>query len=140
MIENAVLLDTSIAVYALGTDHPLKAPCRAFLELTASGTLRGYASVEMIQELVHHRLRRTGSRSISAQDGRDMCSAATLLTFDREVLDLSMDLIDRYPGVRGRDAVHVATALAYGIDKIASTDKGFDGIAGVIRIDPRDVA
>lgn len=90
----------------------------------------------MIQEFVHHRLRRTGDRSIAAANGRDLASICTLLNFDREVLDLSLDLIERLPTVRGRDAVHAATALAYGIETIASPDRAFDGIPGLTRIDP----
>lgn len=92
----------------------------------------------MIQELVHHRLRRSGDRARSAQQGRDTAAICTLLFFDREVLDLSLDLIERIPTIRGRDAVHAATALAYGIDTIVSPDRAFDGIPGLTRVDPRD--
>lgn len=60
----------------------------------------------------------------------------TCLNFDREVLDLTLDLIERIPTIRGRDAVHAATAMAYGIDRIASTDPAFDGIPGLTRVDP----
>jgi len=90
----------------------------------------------MIQELVHHRLRITGNRRLAAMDGRDMSASATLLVFDRDVLDLSLELIERFPAVRGRDAVHPATAIVYGIERIASTDRAFDDIPGVTRVDP----
>lgn len=136
MTEQAVLLDTAVAVYAFGEDGARRSPCRALLVRAAAGDIRAYSSVEMIQEFVHHRLRRTGDRSIAAANGRDLASICTLLNFDREVLDLSLDLIERLPTVRGRDAVHAATALAYGIETIASPDRAFDGIPGLTRIDP----
>ncbi len=93
----------------------------------------------MIQEVVHHRLRRTGDRSIASADGRDTAALCTLLNFDREVLDLSLDLIERIPTIRGRDAVHAATALAYGIETIISPDRAFDGIPGLTRLDPNTI-
>ena len=135
MIENAVLLDASVVIYALGEDHPRRKSCRALLADAASGAIRAYASVEMVQEVVHHRLRRIGDRMIATADGRSVAALCTLLAFDREVLDLSLELIDRST-IRGRDAVHAATALAYGIDRIASTDAAFDGIPGLTRLDP----
>ncbi|MBX3194230.1 MAG: type II toxin-antitoxin system VapC family toxin [Microbacteriaceae bacterium] len=140
MIENAVLLDTSIGVYAIGDDDPRREPSRRLLTRAASGEFRAYASVEMIQELVHHRLRKTGDRQIAGAAGRHLSATCTLLPFDREVLDLSLELIERLPTIRGRDAVHAATALAYGIERIASTDRAFDEVPGLTRVDPREPA
>jgi len=89
----------------------------------------------MIQEVVHHRLRLGGDRQAAVADARDVMASMTILNFDREVLNLSLELIER-TAIRGRDAVHAATALAYGIEKIASPDPAFDGIPGLVRIDP----
>lgn len=140
MKENALLLDTTVGVYALGNDEARRETNRALLARAASGELHAYASVEMIQELVHHRLRKTGDRQVASANGRDIGAVCTLLNFDREVLDLSLDLIERVPTIRGRDAVHAATAIAYGITRIASTDRAFDGIPGLTRVDPADLA
>jgi predicted nucleic acid-binding protein len=76
---------------------------------------------------------------LSVQQGRYASSLFTLLNFDREVLDLSLDLTERVPTIRGRDAVHAATALAYGIDRIISPDRAFDGIPGLTRLDPNQL-
>lgn len=136
MIERALLLDANIAVYAMGQDNRLREPCRRLLERAAEGEFRAYASTEMIQELVHHRLRKTGDRALATRNGRDLTAICTTLAFDREILDLSLDLIERIPTLRGRDAVHAATAIAYGIERIASTDAAFDTIPGITRLDP----
>jgi len=136
LIENALLLDANIAVYAMGQDNPLRDPCRRLLERAAEGEFRAYASTEMIQEFVHHRLRKTGDRALATRNGRDLTAMCTTLAFDREILDLALDLIERGPTIRGRDAVHAATAIAYGIERIASTDSAFDAIAGITRLDP----
>ena len=50
----------------------------------------------------------------------------------------SLDLME-VSGVRGRDAVHAATALTAGFTEIVTNDRGFDGIPGLRRIDPRDL-
>jgi len=135
-MESAVLIDTAIVTYASGLDSERKSACQRFLQRAEAGEFRAYASVEMVQELVHHRLRRTGDRQRSAQQGRDAAASCTLLNFDRDVLDLSLELIERFPAVRGRDAVRAATAIVYGIERIASTDPAFDDVPGVTRVDP----
>lgn len=140
MKENAYLVDSAVVVYALGADSPWRQSCRRLLVQAGQQHFRAYASVEMIQELVHHRLRRSGDRVASVKQGRYASSLFTLLNFDRDVLELSLDLIERVPTIRGRDAVHAATALAYGIDTIISPDRAFDGIPGLIRLDPIEVA
>ena len=138
MIERAILLDSAIAIYSLGDNHRYKDSCRAVTNSAARDEIRAYASVEMVQELLHHRLRQTDNHALAAADGHDVSSVCTLLNFDREVLDLSLDLIERIPIIRGRDAIHAATALAYGIERIISPDAAFDGIPGLPRIDPME--
>lgn len=137
-MENAVLIDTTIGVYTLGEDDPRRKPCRDLLSRAVLGEFRLYASVEMVQELVHHRLRKTGNRHTATADGHNLSAACTLLNFDREVLELSLELIEKVPTIRGRDAVHAATAIAYGIERIATTDRAFDDIPGITRIDPTE--
>ena len=90
----------------------------------------------MIQEVVFHRMRITGDRKKAVSEGRGLISRFIVLDFTHEILDTSLRLIEQLPSVRGRDAVHAATALAYGIPTIASTDRDFDGIPGITRIDP----
>lgn len=134
-MDDAVLVDSSVPIYALGDPGVQRERARAYLTNLASGRDRAYASVEMIQETAHHRLRRTGDRARVAREMRRIIPSFILLNFDREVLDLSLELIDR-TGVRGRDAVHAATALAYGIPVVASPDPAFDGVPGIRRLDP----
>ena len=139
MGDDAVLVDSAVALYAMGDAGERRDRSQAFLNALAEGRGRAYASVEMIQEAVHHRLRRTGDRTAAVADVRDLIPTFVLLSFDREVLDLSLELIER-TGIRGRDAVHAATALAYGIDVIASPDPAFDVVPGLRRVDPLTAA
>lgn len=133
--ERAVLLDSATVIFAMGNPGPEREAARSFVSGLIRGRARAYASTEMIQEFTHHRLRRTGDRRVAVDDGRYVTSLVTTLNFDREILDLSLELIER-THVRGRDAVHAATAIAYGIETIASPDPAFDGIPGIRRLDP----
>lgn len=135
MGEEAILIDSATAIYAMGESTAQRDRSRAFISGLMRGRVRAYASVEMVQEFAFHRLRRTGDPRRAAADGKYVTSLVTVLNFDREVLDLSLELIER-TGIRGRDAVHAATALAYGIEKIASPDPAFDAVPGIRRIDP----
>jgi predicted nucleic acid-binding protein len=49
------------------------------------------------------------------------------------------DLVGQYPRLAARDLIHVATCLHEGIGEIASTDRGFDEVAGIRRIDPTTI-
>ena len=62
----------------------------------------------------------------------------TIFEFTEEVLLRSLALIRDHQTIRGRDAVHAATALTHGIETIISPDHAFDGIPGLRRQDPED--
>ena len=136
MGERAILVDATVVLHALGDAEPERSQCRAYLEGIWSGPGRAYASTEMIQEVVHHRMRRH-DRANAVEAARRVAATCIVLNFDHEVLEVSLSLIERTE-VRGRDAVHAATALAYGIETIASSDPAFDGIPGLRRVDPLD--
>lgn len=135
MRKDAVLVDASILAYSLGGPDPRREPCRRFLAEATAGSGRAYASVEMFQEVVHHRMRASGDRDGSVKDVRESVPLFITLSFDHEALEMALELIERTK-VRGRDAVHAATALIYGIQTIASSDPAFDDIPGIRRVDP----
>jgi predicted nucleic acid-binding protein len=136
----SIILDTAVPLYASGTDSGLLEPCAAVMEAVVWGRLKAYASVEMIQEFVFHRLRRSGDRSRSVADGRDLSEVVTILDFDAAVLHGAFELIEQLPSIRGRDAVHAATALVYGPPVIVTPDRAFDGVPGLRRLEPVELA
>ena len=140
MTGDAVLMDSAVPLYAFGGPSAYKTSCEEVMRRVATDALDAYASAEMVQEFVHHRLRRHSDHVMAAMDGHDLAAMIKLLDFDAAVLELSLDLIGRGPNVRGRDAVHAATALLFGIETIISPDPAFDGIGGIVRADPRAVA
>ncbi len=91
-------------------------------------------SVEVVQEVLFHRLRRTGQASAIAQ-ARDLRTACTVHSFDTDVLDEAIAL-QEVTRLRGRDAVHAATARRAGLRTFVTLDADFDAVPGLARLDP----
>jgi predicted nucleic acid-binding protein len=49
-------------------------------------------------------------------------------------------LLERYVSISPRDAIHVATMESAAIRRILTTDRDFDAIDAVIRVDPIELA
>lgn len=135
-MTTAVFVDSSVLAYALGGRHPLQGSCRELLA-AASGAVELHASVEAIQEVAFHRMRTAGRRGL--QEVRQTQEACVLHPFDLAILDHALALSET-GSVRGRDAVHAASALQAGFGHIVAADSDFDGISGLTRVPPDDWA
>jgi predicted nucleic acid-binding protein len=61
-----IVLDTTVLVYAKGTDHPLRVPCRQLIQAVAERQIAATTTIEVIQEFVHMRARRRGREDAAA--------------------------------------------------------------------------
>lgn len=127
-------------VYAVGREHPYREPCRRLVQLIERGKLEGDASVELVHEFAHVRLRRTAERERSAREARAVAALCRLHDLERRDLDLGLELVERHAALDVRDALHAATAFNRGISLILSADRDFDTIAELTRVDPADDA
>ena len=134
-----VYVDTNVFLYAIGTEHRYRDPCRALVRALGAGSLRGETSVETFQEIVHHR-RRRGDRAATERSRRAVALCHAVHSLELPIALAALDLIDRHPSLPIRDAVHAATALAKGVATVLSADRDFDAVAGLTRIDPLDAA
>ncbi|MGL5816074.1 MAG: type II toxin-antitoxin system VapC family toxin [Phycicoccus sp.] len=134
---NAYFVDPSTLLYALGDSHPQRTACRSLLDGAASGSVLLHLSVEGGQEFLFHRLRRIGPQGAVA-DFDDVDEFTVWHPFDVGVLRDSRTLVAS-GHVRGRDAVHAATAIRAGFVSIVSPDRDFDGIPGLRRLDPHEL-
>jgi predicted nucleic acid-binding protein len=134
-----IYVDSNVFLYAIGTEHRYREPCRAFVRaLAGHDELSGETSAETIQEVVHHRRRRGDTQATErGRQTADLCAAVH--PFDRDTMVAALRLIDRHPMLPTRDAVHAATALAVGVTLVVSADRDFDAVTGLERIDPCDV-
>ena len=134
----AHFIDTNVLAYASGAGHSLKPVCQELLTSAMEGRVELHASVEAVQELAIHRIRRSNAEE-RVRLARAAAGFLVLHPFDEQVLAAALDLMESH-NIRGRDAVHIATAVAGGFDAIVSADKDFDDIPGLRRIDPREFA
>ena len=129
-------LDATIILLAAGEPSTAQHACRSFLEAQAASGSTLHMSVEGVQEVLFHRMRLV-DRGTAVAEARDVQEMVVLHRFDEGVLQTAISLVATST-VRGRDAVHAATAIRAGFDAIVTTDSDFDGIPGLRRIDPRD--
>lgn len=119
-----IVLDTTVLVYAVGDEHPLKLPCQELLRLVANGDVQATTTTEVIQELAHVRARRR-DREDAARIGRAYAALlAPLLTVNAEDLEAGLDLFTRTQ-LGAFDAVLAATALRNGCHLLVSADRAF---------------
>ena len=133
-------VDTSIFMYACGSPSAFKESCAALLSAGAAGRVSLVTSVETLQEILHRyrSIRRTDD--LSAVFEAVLAATRSVLPIEIEDLHEARALGDRIPpdsGVSSRDLLHGAVARRHGLSQIVSTDRGFDRIPGLVRVDPR---
>ncbi len=131
-----VFLDTNVFLYASGADHPFRRPSQQILERVAHGDLAATTNSEVVQEILFV-LNRRGMASA----GRELARRTILLFPDllpvtRADMLTACDLLEQYPALPTRDAIHVATMLNQKIETIVSADGHFEGIRGIQWVTP----
>lgn len=125
-------------MYAAGATHPNKEPSRALLDRVARNEVDALIDAEVLQEILH-RYRAIGRW----KDGCRVFDIARrivpdVLPITAEFLDTARELLDMYPNLMARDALHAAACMKAGCRAICSYDHDFDGIEHLERMEPSD--
>ncbi len=125
-------------MYAGGRAHANKSPSIAVLERVAGGAIDAAIDAEVLQEILH-RYRAIGRW----QDGRIVFDLArrivpTVFPVTADALDSARELLDEYPDLMARDALHAAICLQHGA-RLCTFDRDFDDIRGLARIEPESL-
>ncbi len=133
---DAIFLDANILMYAAGTDHPLREPCRHALERAVARRAPLVTDSEVLQEILYcyFAIRRPEVADVVYRAATRICIEVLPVAETHTARALQM-LLDR-TGLSPRDAIHVATMVSAGIRRILSTDTHFDGLGEVERLDP----
>ncbi|MBP8919280.1 MAG: type II toxin-antitoxin system VapC family toxin [Micropruina sp.] len=127
-------VDTSVLLLAAGGEHPDREPSRAFL----AGALRAdrpvHASIEAMREYLFHRMRRADRTSALAET-RALFAVLHLHDLTAPIFRRSLGVVESTP-LRGRDALHAATALEAGFDRIVTLDRDFAQVPGLAAVHP----
>ena len=135
-----IVLDTTVLVYAVGSQHPLRQPCRDLVGAVAAGRLPASTTVEVLQEFTHVRARRRG-REDAVQLARDYLDVlAPLLVVGECDLQEGLRLYARSERLGAFDAVLAATAGRANAAAIISADTAFAEAACAISFPATGVA
>lgn len=130
-----VFVDSNIPMYVAGREHPNRAPSMRFLEMARAGEIRICSSAEVLQEILY-RYASIGQREVGYRV-YDLFVALCPVVFPVTIADTdrAKELLAGMKGPSVRDAVHAAVMLNNDIQRIATFDRGFDGIPGVTRVE-----
>jgi predicted nucleic acid-binding protein len=131
-----IVLDTTVLVYAVGAEHPLRDPCRLLVAAVADGTLEATTTVEVIQEFAHVRARRRGRPEATRLSNDYAELLAPLITVTPEDLKAGLAVFESHERLGAFDAVLVASASARGATALVSADTAFASAGGVNHVIP----
>ncbi len=89
-----IVLDTTVLLYAVGTEHELREPCRRLLAAQQSLALTTTAGV--IQEFVHVRSRRRGRADAVGLGRSYLTLLRPLLDVPEAAVDDALSLLDEH--------------------------------------------
>jgi predicted nucleic acid-binding protein len=131
-----IVVDTTVLVYAKGSEHPYRDPCRELIAAVADGRLRATTTAEVVQEFAHLRARRRG-RADAAALARDYSELLfPLLPITAESLGDGLRLFEGAERLGAFDAVLAAAAIAGGATALVSVDTAFAEVAGLSNVIP----
>ena len=129
-----ILLDTSILVYAVGSEHPLREACRRLLAARAAGLLSATTPTEVVQEFAHVFARRR-DRKRTASIARDYVTALSPIATHPDDLSRGLELFEAHPELGAFDAVLAAVAVGHDATLI-SADRSFSVVPGLKWMNP----
>jgi predicted nucleic acid-binding protein len=127
-------VDANIFVYSASAS-PYRTPCLEILRGIASGNADGKTSPAVMEEVWFLELS-SKLGDLRGLTRRSYSVLTPLLPVTDEIFLAALSL--RAANLGANDRVHASTCLRNGISTIVSADSGFDGIAGLRRVDPLD--
>ena len=134
--RESLFVDANIFMYLAGRDARLREGCRRALRAAAEQDVTLVTSAEVLQEILHRctAIERRAHARVVYGAAIDIC--AEILPIAERHTARALDLVERHPHLRARDALHVASMEDRGIERILSADRHFDQFAAITRVDP----
>lgn len=130
-----IILDTTVFVYAVGVEHPLKEPSQRLLEAVQSGAIQAATTAGVLQQFASVRARRR-PRSDAVALARDFAALLSpLQRVEEDDLDLGLRIFEDSDQLGSFDAVVAAVAINRDADALISSDRGFRGVRHLRHID-----
>lgn len=129
-----VFVDSNIPMYVAGADHPNRDPATRFLETADAAGQELCTSAEVLQEILYR------YTVLGRPDLADRVYDLFISLIPEVVgvtladTDLAKRILLSTPGLSARDAVHAGVMLNHDVKHVATFDRGFDRVEGVVRL------
>lgn len=142
MNDAPLFLDVNVPMYAAGRSHPYRdyrQACALILREIADGRLSAAINTEIIQEILYRygALQEWEVAAEMASSLLDLVPTIFPVTVTEAAATVALFAEYGPQSVTARDALHVAVMQSHGLTQIISTDRHFDQIPAVERLDPR---
>lgn len=125
-----ILLDTTVLVYSVGDEHPLKQAARNLLSDARTSAVRAHTTPEVIQEFAHVRARRRSREDAVALAASFSALLGPLQVVTAQHLSAGLELWAQHPGIGSFDSALAAVAISLDAD-LVSADTGFASVTGL---------
>jgi predicted nucleic acid-binding protein len=132
-----ILLDTTVLVYAVGAEHPLREPCRTLIAAIGDARIPATTTVEVLQEFTHVRARRCGRDDAAGLTSQFAALLSPLVTVNGADLAAGLDLYRAHDALGAFDAVLASVAMRRdGMQGLVSADRAFATVGGLTHYNP----
>jgi predicted nucleic acid-binding protein len=132
-----IFIDTNIPVYASGSEHPLKAVSGDILALALEAPQAFVTDAEVLQEMLHRYMAiQRLALGIEVIEGFAYVMDERIEPVKGDDVQVAASLASALPRLSARDLMHLAVMRRLGVTKVVSSDRGFDGIPDIERLDP----
>ena len=130
------LLDTSIFIYAQGGPHRYYEPCRAIVARLVTDSSDYIIDTELLQEILHvYGFRGEHDRAFRTFD-RIIKLFPQPIPMTVDEVSVAREVLERYPALSPRDAIHAAVVSTQRLEGIVTTDTVFGQVQGLSVYDP----
>jgi predicted nucleic acid-binding protein len=128
-----IFVDSNIAMYLIGADHPNKAIARRLLEDAIADQEVLCTDAEVLREILHRYI--AIRRPDAIDPAMDVLSSVVDVVCPIEEADVhrARRILRRIGSVSAREAIHIAVMQRYDVDEILTFDTAFDAIGGMRR-------
>lgn len=128
-----IFVDTSVLVYAVGRDHPLRPRARSFFARATTEQQPLATSSEVLQELAHAYLPVERIQALNAALLLIDRTRTEVWPLERDDVILGIELAGRYPALGARDLCHLASCQRRGVTRIQTFDRALRAAAESLR-------
>ncbi len=124
-----IFVDTSVLMYAVGREHPLRPTARRFFAEATTDQQPLATSSEVLQELAHAYLPVERPRALAAALRLVDRTRMEVWPLERDDVVLGFELAVRHPGLGARDLCHLASCQRRGVTRVRTFDRALRAAA-----------